>query len=216
LVAVAVHLRRDLKEAEKKRILRRWENVAFRMFGLAGLDARYAVGDYIRLAWSIINEKLSPDSILEKLSEIGKDYPIDKAINNLRGADCYNGWQEELRYFMFRYEEHLASEAGQNFDNEQWTRIWLSNASDSIEHILPQSSNNDKINWIGNLVLLPPKLNSKLRADAPSKKAVEYRKTGLLIAIKAADQVDESRWGPGQIKIREDELLEWAKAEWAD
>lgn len=216
LVAAAIYLRHDLTDDERTRVLRRWENVAFRMYGIARLDARYAVGDFVRLAWRIINEKLNIKEIQAELSRIGEEYPIEEAIEELKGADCYSGWQEELRYFLFRYEEYLAREAGQNFNNEQWARIWLSTASDSIEHILAQSSGNAKVNWLGNLLLLPPKLNSRLRALPPSKKSGEYRNTGLLIARKVADQIEESRWGAKQIKIREDELLEWAKTEWAD
>ncbi|MDD5094969.1 MAG: DUF262 domain-containing HNH endonuclease family protein [Dehalococcoidia bacterium] len=216
LVAAAIHLRSDLTDGDKTKVLRLWENIAFRMYGISGLDARYAVGEYLRLAWSIVNENLDRDAILAELSRIGAQYPITKAVDHLRNTDCYNGWQEELRYFLFRYEEHLAKKAGQNFNNEQWNRIWMANASDSIEHILPQSSESDKVDRLGNLILLPPKLNSKLRALAPLKKAEEYRKTGLLIARKAADQIEGSRWGPGQIKIREEALLDWAKSEWAD
>lgn len=216
LVAVAIHLRTDLSDKDKTKILKRWENVAFRMYSMFGLDARYAVGDYIRLAWNIINNKLAPDAIMAGLSSIGTPYPISKAVENLRNTDCYNGWQEELRYFLYRYEEHLAREVKQHFNNEQWNRIWLSNASDSIEHILPQSSGSDKTDRLGNLLLLPPKLNSKLRDLAPSKKAEEYRKTGLLIARKAADQVEGVRWGPSRIRDRGNTLLDWAKTEWAD
>lgn len=216
LVAVAIHLRTDLSDEDKTKILKRWENVAFRMYSMFGLDARYAVGDYIRLAWNIIKNKLAPDAIMAGLSSIGTQYPISKAVENLRNTDCYNGWQEELRYFLYRYEEHLAREVKQHFNNEQWNRIWLSNASDSIEHILPQSSGSDKVDRLGNLLLLPPKLNSKLRDLAPSKKAEEYRKTGLLIARKAADQVEGVRWGPSRIRDRENTLLDWAKTEWAD
>lgn len=215
-VAAAINLRTDLTDDDKTRILKRWENVAFRMYSMFGLDARYAVGDYIRLAWRIVNDKLEPDAILTELSNIGSQYPISKAVENLRNSDCYNGWQEELRYVFYRYEEHLAREAKQHFNNEQWNRIWISNASDSIEHILPQSSGSHHVNRLGNLLLLPPKLNSKLRDLAPSKKTEEYRKTGLLIARKAADQVDGFRWGPSRIKDRENALLDWAKTEWAD
>jgi hypothetical protein len=186
------------------------------MYGMFRLDARYAVGDYIRLAWNIINSNLTPDAIMAGLSSIGTQYPISHAIENLRNNDCYNGWQEELRYFLCRYEEYLARELRQRFNNEQWNRIWLSNASDSIEHILPQSSGSDKVDRLGNLLLLPPKLNSKLRDIAPSKKAEEYRKTGLLIAREVADQVEGVRWGPSRIRERENALLDWAKTEWAD
>lgn len=216
LVATAINLRSDLTDTDKMEVLRRWENVTFRMYAMFSLDARYSVGEYIRLAWRIVHEGISRDAILTELSNIGAQYPIDEAVDKLRSNDCYNGWQEELRYFLFRYEEYLAKKAGQNFNNEQWNRIWLANASDSIEHILPQSSGSDKVHRIGNLLLLPPPLNSKLRALAPTKKAEEYRKTGLLIAKEAADQIEGFRWGPRQIKIREEALLNWAKSEWVD
>ena len=214
LVATAVNLRQDLSEGEKERVLRRWENVTFRIYGMCRRDARTAVGDYIRLAWSIVNESLSADKIVEQLAKIGADFSIDVAAESLLKTDCYSGWQEELRYFFYRYEEHLAREVGQNFDNEQWNRIWMSSAADSIEHILPQSSELDWVHWLGNLLVLPPKLNSKLGAKAPKDKADEYRKTGLLIAQDVADRLH--RWPRRAIEERETELLLWARREWAD
>ena len=109
MVATAVYLRADLSEAERAKVLHRWENVTFRIYGMFGRDARTAVGDYVRLAWSIINEKLPTASILARLSSIGADYDIAGALDELRHTDCYDGWQEELRYFLFRYEEYLSS-----------------------------------------------------------------------------------------------------------
>ena len=72
---------------------------------------------------------------------------------------------------------------GQNFDNEQWNRIWQSSAADSIEHIRPQSwwtsidwePDPNEVHRLGNLLILPPRLNSKLStwatrmAELPSR-----------------------------------------------
>jgi hypothetical protein len=124
MAATAVYLRSDFTEDEKANILRCWENVTFRIYGMFGKDARWAVGDYVRLAWSIVQGNLPADQVIKRLSSIGTAFPIDKAVENLRGADCYSGWAEELRYFFHRYEESLAQKAGQNFNNEQWNRIW--------------------------------------------------------------------------------------------
>jgi hypothetical protein len=215
LLAVAIILRTDLSRDEKERILRRWENITFRIYGMFGRDARYAVGDYFRLAWRVYNEKPSARRILEDLSSIGADFPITKAVNELQETNCYKDWQEELRYFLYRYEEYLAVKAKQKFDNEQWNRIWLSSAADSIEHIKPQSSTDSEwVHWLGNLLVLPPKLNSKLGATPPQKKAGEYTKTGLLIAQKVVNRLP--KWQRSSIKDREKELLEWAVKEWAD
>lgn len=222
LVATAILLRQDLTEIEKVGLLRRWENVTFRIYGLFNKDARTAVGDYIRLAWNIVNKSPSYDDILKTLSSIGSAYPIEKAVDNLRKKDCYTGWQDELRYFFNRYEEHLAKESGQTFNNEQWNRIWEASAADSIEHIRPQSwwysmgvePYPENVHPLGNLLILPPRLNSKLGAKSPAEKADDYRKTGLLVAQEVVESLPE--WSSDFIEGREERLLDWAKREWAD
>ena len=210
-----VYLRQDFTEDEKAKILRRWENVTFRIYGMFRKDARTAVGDYVRLAWSIVKEKTSATAVLAKLSNIGAEFPIAEAVKNLSETNCYEGWQEELRYFFYRYEEYLARKAGQNFNNEQWNRIWEASAADSIEHILAQSTeSNDWVHWLGNLLVLPPKLNSKLGAKWPAEKVEDYCKTGLLIAQEVVDVLSE--WSNEFIEDREEYLLGWAQQEWAD
>ena len=83
-------------------------------------DARTGVGDYVRLAWRIANEDLSFREIQSGIEAIGEQFPISDAVDALRNTNCYEGWQDELRYFMFRYEEHLTQKEDQNFQNEQW------------------------------------------------------------------------------------------------
>lgn len=215
LAATSIYLREDLSNEEKRAVLRRWENVSFRIYGMLGKDARTRVGDYVRLSWRIANERLSAKAILDALASIGQQFPVGKAVDNLRKADCYTDWQEELRYMFYRYEEHLAREAGQDFDNEQWSRIWESSASDSIEHIRPQSEGpDDVVHRLGNLLVLPPKLNSKLGAKSPKEKRKHYLGTGLLIAREVVD--DLNHWNKAAIDRRERAILEWGLKEWAD
>jgi hypothetical protein len=217
LLATAIHLRSDLKPAESNALLARWEKVAFRIYGMLGNDARTRVGDYVRLAWQVINEHLSFKKIDTAIGEIGNSFTIDDAVAALRGTDCYEGWENELRYLMFRYEEHLAKTQKLNFSNEQWEKIWMVSPSESIEHIWAKSKAPEKqMHRLGNLVLLPPKLNSKLQ-DKPAKdKAESYRKTGLLIAGEVADLIDNNGWSSKTIEEREDAILGWAASEWAD
>jgi hypothetical protein len=119
---------------------------------------------------------------------------------------------------MFRYEEALAKGQKQKFSNEQWAKIWLTSPSNSIEHIWPQSkAPESSVHRLGNLVLLPPKLNSQLRDLAPKDKVERYRKTGLLIAGEVADMIESNKkWNGKVVAAREDNLLEWALTEWAD
>ena len=104
---------------------------------------------------------------------------------------------------MFRYEEYLAKKEGLNFRNEQWQKIWAESSSKSIEHIWPQSKAPDNVkHTLGNLMLLPPNLNSKLRDKPPKEKREAYRKTGLLIAEEVASVskalVTKDRQGTGK------------------
>lgn len=215
LLATAIHLQQNLTEGEKEQILRLWESVSFRIYGMFRKDARTAVGDYVRLSWRIANENLSYADVVGGISRIGRDYPAAEAAKSLAGKDFYPDRTEETRYFLARYEEFLTKRAEQKFNNEQWNRIWTASAADSIEHILPQSSGDENhIHRIGNLVLLPPKLNSQLRDKSPGEKATAYRDTGLLIAQEVAPQLQN--WNRAAIARREKALLDWAVQEWAD
>ena len=212
LLAIAIILR-DFPNQEERKLLDQWEKTTFRIFGLCRKDARTGVGDFVRLASEIQNNlDLSSDDISEKIRQIGAGYTIDEVADQIFNADCYNGWEAELRYVLCRYEEHLAEQRGQTFDNEQWNRIWQESAANSIEHILPQSKES-QYNWhvhrIGNLLLLPPRLNSTLGNKDPQEKADDYRQTGFLSAGDVAEIIRKDGWDMEQIEIRDDEITVW-------
>lgn len=217
LLAAAIHLHEGLKPDEREKLLQRWEKVSFRIYGMLGHDARTRVGDFVRLAWQVTNDNLAFKEIDSAIHEIGEEFSIDDAIDELRNANCYEGWEVELRYLLARYEECLTKKKKMNFNNEQWEKIWLVSPSESIEHIWPKSKSPEKHRHrLGNLVLLPPKLNSTLQDRDPEDKADAYRKTGLLIACEVADMIDDGKWNGKAIDKREEAILAWAKTEWAD
>jgi len=119
------------------------------VFGLCRKDARTAVGDYVRLAWDILNKgslNSGENGVANRIKSFseGKEHGIDWAVAQLENENCYEGWEDELRYLLFRYEEYLAKRQGQQFSNEQWSRIWESSAAKSIEHVFPQSKGASK------------------------------------------------------------------------
>lgn len=224
LLAVAI-LQLDIARKDRKALLRYWEKMTFKIFGLFRKDARTGVGDYIRLACKIHKKILrEKDTILSAMKEISNSYPIDKAIEAIRSVDCYNGWENDLKYFFYRYEEYLCKEASRDISEDLWMQIWNKSALTSIEHIHPQSVSLawkgklrgknallKNVHRLGNLVLLPPNENSRVGQKPFDAKKKSYRKYGLLMLNEIIAKND---WNKKTIEEREDCLLEWAKSEW--
>lgn len=215
LLAVAINLRDNISVDDKEKLLILWEKITFRIYGMLGKDARTQVGNYVRLSWRIAKEDISVEKIQSEIQSIGKEFSIKDAVESLRNSNCYEGWQEEFRYFMFRYEEHLAKKKRQKLSNKQWERIWEKSASESIEHIMPQSKAKENIKHrLGNLVILPLGLNKSLQDKIPSQKYEAYRQTGLFCAIEVPPAT--GRWSKIAVENREEKLLEWATKEWSE
>jgi len=215
-VAISILLR-EFPTKEEKKLLRLWENLSFRIYGLDRADARFKVGEFVRLGYNVINKELSVDDIIGELLRIGKDYPIDIVTGNLHNEDCYKSWREELRYLLFRYEEQQAREAGEKLNAGQWNKIWAQDPSKSIEHIKPQNSGLKYIHHLGNLTLLPPGVNSSLQDKSPNDKAETYEACGLQITRDVGSTINQAKkWGANDVKSRSHKIVEFVREEWAD
>ena len=213
-MGVAINLASTFNSTEKAQLLEQWEKTTFKIFGLSRKDARVSVGDYVRLAWRIINENCTSSEILSDINSIGSKIPIHQAIDIInKSENCYDGWKEELRYFMYRYEEHLRSLRNLSYENDEWIEIWGNTASNSIDHIRPKSNLGPKTHNLGNLLVIPPKVNSKLGSKPFAKKRTEYKGTGLEIAKEVGRK---RKWTNQKIKDRQDKLLKFAEAEWGN
>jgi len=231
-VAVATNLSEHFSDEDRAKILKQWENVTFKIFGLFQKDSRNKVGEYTKLAHFImgINDKTvyiekngRVNKAIEQLIAIGEDFSMKAMVKELGEKDCYNGWQKELTYFFYRYEVFLAKENGYEFPNKLWETIWVSSASDTIEHIYPQGECpawDGKItkrkefhaNRIGNLLILPGKLNSKCsNRDFAYKKDI-YQDCQMLSTKEILKNTD---WNIHTIEERTQKLLEWASKEWS-
>ena len=226
LLGVSIMLHQGLAKVEKDEILREWEKVTFRIFGLHRRDGRTKVGEYIRLARRISEETVLCQEILEKIIEIGIDYPADKAAAELRDINCYEGWQDELAYFLYRYEEHLAKQCGGSVSEEIWIQVWNSSLAKTIEHIHPQTLNESwrgkfgtkkdyierQTQRLGNLIILPPGVNSSAgNKSFLDKKEIYQRHRNLKLIDEILAKED---WDIAALVERENRLIDWATQEW--
>lgn len=215
-VATAILLREFEPEIEAE-LLGKWERVTFRIFGLGGADTRHKVGDYVRLGYDIFAGKIEPKEIILETSKLGDKYDIETVLKNIDWFECYEGWAEELRYLLFRYEEHLSMMGGGILNVSQWNRIWIEEPAKSIEHIQPRSSNEHYVNHIGNLIMLEPGVNSSLNKNPPIDKANNYKTSGLKIAIAAAELIEGSKlWDEKAVLSRGAKIEDFVRKEWAD
>lgn len=214
LLAVAIGLSKFAVE-EKTLLHASWEKISFRVFGLCRKDARTQVGEYVRLAWDCVNAAdivaTTAEARLLRMGSDDREHSIDWAVESIKKTNCYEGWEEELRYLMYRYEEDCADS---NITNEQWERIWEQSAAHSIEHIHPQSSGGSYVHHLGNLMVLTPGLNSTLSGKKPAQKTGAYRTTGLHAATEVAQTIESEGWGLRQVEQREQRVLDWVRKTW--
>lgn len=226
LLRISILLNEQLNTTDKKNILNVWEKVTFRIFGLYRKDARTKVGEYVRVARDIFNGGISTSEILEKVSEIGIEYPASKAAEALKEINCYEGWEDELIYFLCRYEEYLADQCGGSVSEEIWTKVWHSSPTKTIEHIHPQSLTDKwkgkfgtkksfiekQAQRLGNLTILPPGVNASAGNKSFLEKKNVYEKHRHL---KLVDEIlAKEDWDQAAMEERENRLIAWAAKEW--
>ena len=238
LLAVAIKLAQGVSEPERENLLDQWERVTFRIFGLYGKDSRNKVGEYVRLAAKIVGNDLNTrtyNQVMAALHTLGRDFSVDQAvIEGLVGKDCYDNSPELCRYVLWLYEEHLADKLGPGatVDPGERAAIWKMRATDSVEHIFPQTPSAEPgwrgkmrrqgqpeenlaqhVGRIGNLLLLPLVRNQAAKTKPFAEKKLIYAKHNLRMIEQICKQTD---WTLDQIDLREAEIVEWAKKRWAD
>ncbi|WP_206185583.1 DUF262 domain-containing protein [Thioclava sp. JM3] len=215
-LAIAIMLRGFDEETERN-LLGAWERVTFRIFTLAGKDSRSKVGDYIRLGYSVLKEKPDAEEIKGKIKALADGFDIDTIIDDETWEDWYGGYNEEVRYLLFRYEEHLARESGVTMNESQWAKVWAADPARSIEHVMPQSSGKSYIHSLGNLTMLPPGVNSSLKDRPPSDKAAKYVKSGMQSTLEIGHEIENGlKWDKKAVRARASKIEEFVRNEWGD
>lgn len=214
-LAIAIMLR-EFEPDVKEKLLGEWEKVTFRIFGLGGADTRMKVGEYVRLSHDVLAKELAPDEIIDRTKALGASYDVKKFFDDESYWDhCYEGWTEELRYLLFRYDEHLAEKAGEKINTLQWNKIWTTDPSKSIEHIVPQSQEPAFKHHLGNLTMLPPGINSSLQADPPEDKADAYLECGIRGTMLVGRAIREGDgWSEADVKKRAANIEDFVRSEW--
>ncbi|CAH1058773.1 HNH endonuclease family protein [Paenibacillus pseudetheri] len=178
------------------------------------------------------------DKIIHRIQEIGKESAIEIAIDRLKEKNCYMNWDMELKYFFYKYEQYISDKKNASYNDNIWTSIFNSPSTKSIEHIVPQNDPRNlwadvidrsqdnyelQINRIGNLLILPPNLNSRCSTKDFSGKKVIYKEALSHVVndviydsyIPNGDAVEKTDWSMTQIEHRENKLINAALEIWS-
>jgi len=229
---VAIKLSGHINSKEEKELLELWETTTFKVFGLFRKDSRHLVGEFVRLGhyimgFDIISNQYSNVRFVktkEKLVEIAYEHSWKDIGRILREEKSYGIWNQELRYFLYHYEKELSKINNNYFSEKNWDVIWSKNIENTIEHVYPQqdsdvwkgkvSKNKDHYrHLLGNLILLPIKLNSKAsNSDFKSKLSI-YNTSD----INAAKEIGQkySDWNYNSINARTEHLIGFAQSFWS-
>lgn len=212
-------MRTDLSEDDREGLMEMCSKITFAIYCIGASDARYRVPEYVRLAADITKKKISVYQIkfgLRNIIYVGKDRAIDrikKGLETFADDDWYPRRTSGIRYLLYKYEEYLMKEKGYKIeDNNNWKEIWSKRPAKTIEHILPQSTDKDYIHRIGNLFLLPPGVNSKIRDKDPKYKKEYYEITSFLMARDIIKVLE--KWNRKSVDERGKKIAEWARKEW--
>ena len=225
MLAIAIRLAEHYSKKEREILLSEWEKVTFLIFGLHRMDSRYRVGDYVRVARKISKNQITKDDAIKEIKAIANKFTIMGAIEKIKGEDWYGSYDNDLKYLLYRYEENLALKQGETISDEIREKIWNDSPAKTIEHIHPKTytdkwkgkigDNQEKIdgtvNRLGNLVLLPPGINSKAGQRIFSEKKEIY-KTYHLLMLNEILELEE--WNKKAIEDREAKLIDFIKDEW--
>ncbi len=203
---------------ELESLLEYLERFGFLIYGVAGKNT--AKNEWIELAFEAFKAYRYGEEniVIEKLPTLEKSFfnrqgnsgleLLGESIHSKKNAEKWYKWGKALNYLLYEYELHHNPETTLNFDS----------SLESIEHILPQNSDQGysakEKNWaknpnivhaLGNLLLIPKNANSSLSNKPFDEKRKEYLKG----SYSEKEVAKNASFGVEQIKERSEKLLDF-------
>jgi len=125
------------------RILKLCEVYSFRIYRFLKRRANTGCPSLYKIANEFYNKKKTFDNSLNYVAYLINYYsPQDKFVNEAQLNNTKNDWYHwvGIKYFLYEYEEHLAQGRGVKVP---WSRVEKVKKEETIEHILPQTPNNE-------------------------------------------------------------------------
>jgi uncharacterized protein with ParB-like and HNH nuclease domain len=238
-------------DPQRLEALKTIERFIFICFRLGRALSNYGSSEYYRAAKSIYFDEIKLSAVIKSLEEKIEGFLENDKLTFKSGAfrdfierkfksgEGFYGWQD-LRYFLFEYEEHLRNQSKRDDSKLRWIDF---NKSDdgkiSIEHIYPQTADSeywksrfssyslDEQNFLkgslGNLLSLKSRINSSLQNDDfPDKANGRVNPQGEMVqrvayrdgSYSETEVARSNDWSPEEILQRGLRLLSFLESRW--
>src|SRR3989344_2971535 len=232
------------KTEEITKVLKSMESYVFLIFRISRRSSNTGDSEFYRFARDIYLKSLSLKEITDVIEVwiFGDDesegyYDIKKFIDYIKDhfdiqQDGYYGWNG-LKYLLYEYDYSLQEDSKEEHKKIDWVEFNKEKTNFiTIEHIYPQTSDNDcwnksfgiftdeqklkLCNTLGNLVLLSQKKNSSLQNDCfADKKHQQNGKVGYFNGSYSENEVAQySEWTSETIKERGLKILSFIEERW--
>ena len=225
---MAVRMRWPSEPQKYLEVLRLCEVLAFRTYRMAGNNSNYRQPAMFRLAFDVTHENVDFAEALREIKRHYGNYQLRQTFEAFTNAESLHGLYEwrGLRYFMYEYEEQLASDR-RGLPKVDWAEI---GQGDTVEHVLPQSIDGQPY-WesrfdqdthrrykhdIGNLTLTKynPSLGNKAFPDKKGHEHAEQRCYANSLLLVESELTRWDDWTTESIDERRAKLLGWARQRW--
>ena len=245
---MAVFIKTNIGDGDRILLLKEIERFVFISFRLCRAQSNFRSSAYYRAARSIYFSEISIKDVINELNtdlswvftkdgtfktSYFRDFISKKFSSN---GDGFYGWND-LRYFLFEYEENLKENRNQpklgwqNFIRGEVDKI-------SIEHIFPQTANSaywnarfskytdEELRYLrgslGNLLPLSSSINSSLQNDDfPDKKNIKHDVNGVVVrngyangSYSELEVANKEEWNATEIVSRGLTLLKFLEQRW--
>ena len=200
------------------------EKYAFRVYRFAKRNSNMGQNAIYKYGYNLYHGEDADQYIHEITKLLLQHAPDNEFALKLEfgNMDWYNDWQRGLKYFLYEYEEYLSNGAPIKMS---WGDLWK---KDTIEHILPQTPNNDywakfwneesiknHLHDIGNLCITFDNSHYSNKSF-PNKKGSPgngycYANSSLFMERDLAKIND---WTEVECMARRYKIIEWAKTRW--
>ncbi len=225
---MAVRVRWPAEPQKYLEVLRLCEVLAFRTYRMAGYYASYRQPAMFSLAFDVTHERINFNEVLKEIKQLYGNYQLRQTFEVFTNAESLHSLYEwgGLRYFLYEYEEHLAS-GRRGLPKVDWAEM---TQGDTVEHVLPQSIDGQPY-WesrfdqdthrryrhdIGNLTLTKynPSLGNKAFPDKRGQEHAEMQCYANSLLLVESELTRWEDWTTGAIDERRATLLEWARQRW--